>query len=163
MGGDVAVESSEEAGTSFTFSITCGISSTSRSKHVFFSTEGNEGKKVLVVDDNQTNLTILMVQLQQWKIYPTLTSSGKKALALLSSGEEFDLIISDMQMPEMDGVELAEKIRESYPALPIILLSSIGDDSNKKYPELFNAVLSKLDFRIMQHALIYAGNARVKA
>ena len=48
-----------------------------------------------------------------------------------------------MQMPEMDGVELARKVKASCPHLPILLLSSIGDDSNRKYPELFNAVLSK--------------------
>jgi CheY-like chemotaxis protein len=48
-----------------------------------------------------------------------------------------------MQMPEMDGVSLSKLIKEKYKNLPIILLSSVGDESKKKYPELFTSVLTK--------------------
>jgi len=48
-----------------------------------------------------------------------------------------------MQMPEMDGVELSTAIKKEFPLLPIILLSSIGDETKTKYPFLFSSVLTK--------------------
>jgi len=48
-----------------------------------------------------------------------------------------------MQMPVMDGAELSTIIKETHKQLPIILLSSIGDETKKKYPELFEAILTK--------------------
>jgi len=57
--------------------------------------------------------------------------------------EVFDLIITDMQMPEMNGIELAKAIKVKQPDIPVILLSSVGDESKSKFPELFNAVLIK--------------------
>src|SRR5256885_5240377 len=48
-----------------------------------------------------------------------------------------------MHMPEMDGIEMSTKIRELYPQIPIILLSSLGDESHKNYPGLFASILTK--------------------
>jgi CheY-like chemotaxis protein len=79
-----------------------------------------------------------------------IASSGHEALHILNSKPNFDLVITDMQMPEMDGVQLSTAIKEKYKALPIILLSSIGDETKKKHPNLFNAVLIK---PVKQHAL----------
>ena len=100
------------------------------------------GKKILVIDDNPTNRQILKTQLELWKFVPVLAQSGEEALGILSQ-QSFDMVITDMQMPEMDGAQLAKKIREIYPQLPIILLSSIGDERSKKHRTLFNAVLAK--------------------
>ena len=143
MGGTIEVESCLGKGTTFSFSIACEAGNLHNPQYVNFSTEGFEGKRILVVDDNHTNLSILKNQLELWNLSPVLADSGKQALNLLSSAPEFDLVISDMHMPEMDGVELARSIRAAKSWLPIILLSSIGDDTAKKFPELFNAVISK--------------------
>jgi len=51
--------------------------------------------------------------------------------------------LTDMQMPGMDGCELAQHIRQLYPDLPVILLSSVGDERNKKYHGLFRSILTK--------------------
>src|SRR5688500_6397410 len=48
-----------------------------------------------------------------------------------------------MQMPDMNGLELSKLIKAKFPYLPIILISTIGDEAKKKYPELFSSVLSK--------------------
>ena len=143
MGGDVTVSSEEGQGTTFSFHIKCTVAQSSERQYATFNTAGNEGKKILVVDDNNTNLAILKSQLEIWKLSPTLASSGKQALDILNLGEVFHLVISDMQMPEMDGVMLATQIKAKLPQLPIILLSSIGDESKSKYPHLFNSVLNK--------------------
>jgi CheY-like chemotaxis protein len=102
-----------------------------------------EGRKVLVVDDNLTNRQILKLQLEQWKLIPIIARSGDEALQLLNTNQAFDLVITDMQMPVMDGVELSRLIKEKNKQLPIILLSSMGDETKNKYPELFSAVLTK--------------------
>lgn len=79
-----------------------------------------------------------------WKLAPTLTSSASEALVQLKTSEfEFDLVLSDMQMPEMDGVQLAQVIKKSYPNIPIILLSSIGDERGKSFRDYFSSVLTK--------------------
>jgi CheY-like chemotaxis protein len=111
---------------------------------------GLRGKRVLVVDDNSTNRNILENQLKQWRLEPVLAASGKVALHLLSENPAPDLVLTDMQMPEMDGADLARIIRQKYPAIPIILLSSIGHDGNKYSPGLFNSILTK---PVKQHLL----------
>ncbi len=144
MGGEVGVSSEEGLGTTFSFYVESKVAKEFPPQYnTLFNTDGNEGKKILVVDDNATNLSILKAQLDNWKLSPTLASSGKQALEILAQGETFHLIISDMIMPEMDGVMLATEIKAQHPQIPIILLSSVGDDSKFKYPHLFNSVVTK--------------------
>jgi len=142
MGGEVSVSSKVGEGTTFSFTIWARAGKTSNKQYKVLNSFNQEDKSVLVVDDNQTNLTILENQLKHWKLKPRLASSGKSALAIMER-EVFDLIITDMQMPEMNGIELAKAIKIKHPAIPIILLSSVGDESKSKFPELFNAVLIK--------------------
>ena len=143
MGGEVTVSSEDGVGSTFSFHIQAKEARSSKKQYTTFSIAGNEGKNILVVDDNATNLSILKAQLEIWKLSPTLALSGKQALEILALGTTFHLIITDMQMPEMDGVMLAIKIKEKMPQLPIILLSSVGDESTSKFPHLFNSVLTK--------------------
>ncbi|WP_423149303.1 two-component regulator propeller domain-containing protein [Rubrolithibacter danxiaensis] len=143
MGGSIWVASEPGKGTTFSFNIQTKAGRESLKQYAYFNTAGNEGKKVLVIDDNQTNLNIIKSQLELWKLVPVLASTGEEALSLLSSGADYQLVITDMQMPEMDGIALAQAIKAKYAHLPIILLSSIGDESRAKYPHLFNSVLTK--------------------
>lgn len=144
MGGDIDVSSEVGKGTTFSFKIICKVGDESQKQCVPLNMVGNEGKKVLVIDDNFTNLAILKAQLELWKLVPTLVSSGKQAIDIISNGNaKFHLIITDMQMPEMDGVVLAKEIKMRIPLVPIILLSSVGDESKSKYPNLFNSILTK--------------------
>jgi signal transduction histidine kinase/DNA-binding response OmpR family regulator len=143
MGGKIDVESVENEGTTFNFTMQSSASSQSLRTYVTNYISGLEGKQVLVVDDNSTNLSILKNHLENWKLIPTLAASGAKALEIMSGGSQFDLLLTDMQMPGMDGCELAQNIQRLYPELPIILLSSVGDERNKQYPELFRSILTK--------------------
>ena len=139
---EINVESTEGAGSIFSFSI--------KSSFVLQAKEVADmelvslaGRRILVVDDNKTNLFILKEQLKQWKIDSVQAGSGKDALAILSDDSRFDLIITDMRMHELDGVALATIIKNRYSKIPIALLSSVGDESRSKYPGLFCAVLTK--------------------
>ncbi len=145
MGGEINAESQFGEGSTFTFSIQSSISAKCRLMPPSGNMSELEGKRVLIVDDNQTNLKILEIQLEQWKLVPYLASSAREALAFLNykDNEAIDLVITDMQMPEMDGVELATAIRARENPTPIIMLSSIGDETKKIYPDLFSFILTK--------------------
>ena len=144
MGGDIWVESVFTEGSVFVFTIRAATSK-KQSKHVpiVFNPTDLEGKKILVVDDNQTNRFILRTQLELWGLLTVAASSAIEALELLSVDSNFNLVITDMEMPDMDGIELARAIKTNYKNVPVIMLSSIGDGSKKKYPGLFSAILTK--------------------
>lgn len=142
LGGVIRVESEEGKGSSFQFTITSAISSQPDIVFNKFDLSSFKGKCVLLIDDNATNLRILNVQIEAWGLVTTQCSSGKEALIYLAA-HDVDLVITDMQMPEMDGLELSTLIRKSFPSLPIILLSSLGDETKTRHPNLFNATVTK--------------------
>jgi signal transduction histidine kinase/ligand-binding sensor domain-containing protein/DNA-binding response OmpR family regulator len=150
MGGKIDVASIQGEGTTFSFSITTTPGQEPQPIYVHSDMTGMEGKKILIADDNATNRIILKSQLEQWKLLPVLANSGAEALAILAQDQPFDLVLTDMHMPEMDGIQLAQAIRNKYPTLPVILLSSVGDESYKQYPKLFYSILTK---PIKQHVL----------
>ena len=141
MGGSITVTSKPNAGTTFTFTICTGVSMKGMRTYVN-ATTGLDGKKILVVDDNATNRSIVKAQLEQWKFSPTMVSSGREALEL-AKNTVFDLVLTDMQMPEVDGVDLARALKKTNIKLPVILLSSVGDERKPEYATLFHAVLTK--------------------
>jgi signal transduction histidine kinase/CheY-like chemotaxis protein len=144
MGGSIQVESQPGVGTKFTFTIQVAPSLHSTVKHVNSNLKRIEGKHILVVDDNDTNCTILKNQIIQWKLIPIICNSAQEAIKVLSAKQvSFDLILTDMHMPEMDGIEFAQHVRKEFPLISILMLSSIGDDRAKLHKELFNAVLTK--------------------
>nr|WP_242689092.1 response regulator [Pedobacter sp. SYSU D00535] len=143
MGGSINVDSEFGKGTTFSFTIKAKVSEQVQTKYTYCNMVGCEGKRILVVDDNETNLKILKLQLEQWKLNAELAISAEQALGMLAAGKTYDLMISDMQMPEMDGVQLTEIVKRNHPNLPVILLSSIGDETRKRFSHLFNAVLTK--------------------
>jgi signal transduction histidine kinase/ligand-binding sensor domain-containing protein/CheY-like chemotaxis protein len=144
MGGDIWAESEDGKGSVFHFTINTRISTQPAKHHEpADNLEYLEGTKVLIVDDNKTNILILKTQLEQWKLIPISGSSVTEALELLDRNPEIKLIITDMEMPGNDGVALAKSNNLKINPLPIIMLSSIGDESKKKYPGLFSAILTK--------------------
>ncbi|MDB5136954.1 MAG: response regulator, partial [Mucilaginibacter sp.] len=144
MGGNVWVESRVGEGSTFNFTITAKTSTKPSAETQPSPNMANlAGKKVLLVDDNHTNLIILRSQMEQWKLIPVTCTSAHEALEILSADKDFSLVISDMEMPEIDGAGLARSIKAMPNPVPVIILSSIGDASRKKYPGLFSAILIK--------------------
>ncbi|WP_080240430.1 hybrid sensor histidine kinase/response regulator [Spirosoma rigui] len=143
LGGHIRVESEEGKGTHFHFTLKSRVGEERRRPLVNVHPGENDGKSVLLIDDNETNRIILNAQLEQWRLQPVVASSGAQALDMLRAGLAVDLVITDRQMPYMDGLELAARIRTMAPTLPIMLLSSIGDESRKLHDDLFAAILTK--------------------
>jgi signal transduction histidine kinase/CheY-like chemotaxis protein len=133
MGGKTWVESEVGRGSQFHFTIQLGVA---EAKAVQVGTiappEFLRGVKVLVVDDNRTNRRILEAMLMRWQMIPSSAEGGALALAQLSiakeEGRPFRLILTDMNMPDMDGFTLIEKIRQrpELSAATIMMLTSAG-------------------------------------
>ncbi len=143
MGGKMEVQSTEGKGSTFSFTIKCAPGAERIAPAITPQLEHYAGKKVLVVDDNLTNLLILKTQLERWSLEPITVNTASAALELLDQGTSFSLIITDMQMPEMDGIELATAIKDRKIEIPIILLSSIGLETKEDHRELFVSAINK--------------------
>jgi signal transduction histidine kinase/DNA-binding response OmpR family regulator len=85
-----------------------------------------QGKRILVVDDNAMNREIVARQARSWGMQPVTAGTPHDALALIAAGQNFDVALLDMVMPEMDGLALAGEIRRYRPDLPLLLLTSLG-------------------------------------
>jgi len=102
-----------------------------------------KGRRVLAVDDNATNRRVLLLQTGKWGMQCRPTGSPHEALRWLDAGDDFDLAILDMHMPEMDGLELAREVRRRRAGLPLVLFSSLGRREAGDTEGLFSAYLAK--------------------
>ncbi|HEY9196351.1 MAG TPA: response regulator, partial [Mucilaginibacter sp.] len=141
MGGEINIESELGKGTTFTFNIKTRQGVKTPATPLNLNLDGLQDRPILIVDDNATNRDIMESQLKHWKFIPLIASSGDEALNILST-QKVELVITDMFMPEMDGAELARKIKAINPDLPVILLSSV-DRQTRHEAKLFNVVLTK--------------------
>ena len=119
MGGSVWVDSEFGKGSSFGFRLKLDVAQDDAALQTPI-----EVRRALVVDDQFINRTILERQLAPCGIAVTLCRSGAEALAVLDADADFDVVITDHEMPEMNGLRLAEHIQARGHTVPIVLLSS---------------------------------------
>jgi PAS domain S-box-containing protein len=143
QGGSLKLESEPGAGSTFTFTITFSIPGkgatalTSDVKETFI---GLEGKRILVAEDNKINFFVVNKFLTGWGVNVTLAENGQLALDAIKK-EEFDLILMDLHMPVMDGIEATRIIRNSnddrIKDIPIVALTAaIMSENHDKIDEL---------------------------
>src|SRR6267143_2963595 len=85
--------------------------------------------RILVVDDEEAIREIVSSMLTFAGYSCLQAASGMEALAVLNSGEEFELMLSDLMMAELDGIGLLERTKEKYPDMPVVMVTAVHDNS----------------------------------
>ncbi len=165
MGGQIHVTSTVGEGSEFSFSVLLSGCDDQTLAADDRPTGQLHGRSALVVDDNATNLRILRRQLQGWGMSCACATNPAEALELVAAGARYDLAVIDMDMPGMNGQQLAAELGRlpGSLALPVVLLSSMGGLPGPGGQGEFAAVLTKPVKSLAMHqalATILAPEAR---
>src|SRR6202140_4067072 len=102
----------------------------SRSGHISrYTGNAMPAERILVVDDEDAIREIVCSMLAAANYKTRQASSGLKALAILDAGEEFELMLSDLMMADLDGIGLLERTKEGYPDMPVVMVTAVHDIS----------------------------------
>ncbi len=144
MNGEISARSNLNEGSEFYFSL---ILDACEARTTSIPNTSLNHRRILIVDDNDTNREILQIQLRAWGAQVTEADSGPSALAICNQHKDlsFDVAILDMQMPEMDGAELGQHIKTLSPTTGLIMMTSLAMRNDaKRFAELgFEAYFTK--------------------
>jgi CheY-like chemotaxis protein len=153
MGGVLSIDSQVNQGTTVRFNVQVRVDAAVQHS-------GNEmtdvaGRKVLIVEDNATLRNVLREEMLLWKLVPVMAENGTQALEILSEKSGIDLVLAEMQMPEMDGMQLSKAIHERYPKLPIILMSKANDEASRQHSDILSSLVCKpLRYNVLKQHII---------
>lgn len=145
MNGQIVVESTENQGSTFSFSLPLKEGVLEVSPDPADPVASPAGINVLIVDDNLANRRFLHEQTKLWGMHPVSVGSGADALKAMPGTPPFQLVLTDFQMPEMDGLTLAKRLRGLAPGPEprILLLSSVMEAVPPDAEPLLDGVLTK--------------------
>jgi PAS domain S-box-containing protein len=126
MGGDISVQSRPDQGSTFAFTARFGIAETTDQPQ---NNSMPSGLRVLIVDDNAAAREVYSETLRAMRLETVAVDSASAAIQTLET-QNFDAALIDWQMPDMDGLELTQRIRENLKTstLPIVLMTAYGHE-----------------------------------
>ena len=110
-----------------------------------------EGKRVLIASSHEMAADILKRQLQKWKLNAVIATDGKMAREL-AAAQSFQLVITETELPDMTGMQLATLIRQTFNQLPVILLNSVNDQRYRTAGNIASEI-TILNKPLKQHSL----------
>jgi len=137
MGGKIWVESEAAKGAAFHFTILASAASATAPPSWQSIQPQLAGKRLLIVEDNPTNRRIIKHRAEQWGMLVEQAVTSREACRLVAQSAPFDAAILDLQLPDMDGIKLANEIRgiSSGAHLPLLLFSSLRLRADDTRPE----------------------------
>ena len=165
MGGEVYASSTVEIGSRFTIKLTQKIIDEAQNTTEIFdyykyseevkeisNTENEKidcsNKRVLIVDDTKTNITVAKIILKSYNINVDAANSGQECLNKVNNGEKYDFILMDIMMPEMDGTKTFKKLKEidGFNTPVVAFTADTADGAKGRYLSLgFNHYIAKGD------------------
>ena len=155
MGGEITVTSEPSWGTIFRFTL---LTTASAAKALVAMPAAElAGKHILIVDANASRRQILHRQLIQWQFNPLLADSGSQTWALLAA-QAIDLVILDHTLAVLEEWALIQRIRQHYPAIPLILLDAINCSAGTAEKDFCRVLIKP----VKQHQLLQAITASLQ-
>jgi PAS domain S-box-containing protein len=142
MEGRIWAESEQGRGSRFHFDIPL-VPAEMPAPELGFPADILRGRRFLVVDDHPSSQEVIQLHLEAWGALGVSATSPLSGLALLRSGEVFDGIIVDFDMPIMDGIAFSKALQDHPHCPPLLLLAPLGKKATALQEGLFEAVLSK--------------------
>ena len=125
MNSGLQVSSAKNQGTEFAFTIDFSLSKTAvNAADILDDTNDLRGYRILIAEDNIINMMIAKKMLEDWKAEVIPAENGAKALDILAKDSAFDIILLDLEMPEVDGYTAIKEIRRSHAEIPAIAFTA---------------------------------------
>ena len=141
LGGEIGVKSIESIGSNFWFEIPLELTSKPKANikdnPISIEHKNLQGLKVLLVEDDSMNRFVMAQFFKKWNAFLVEAENGNKAIELLSK-EQFDIVLMDLHMPDLDGIEATKIIRQGSPSImdsniPIVALTAdVSEDVKEK-------------------------------
>jgi signal transduction histidine kinase len=126
MNSQLEVSSEEGVGSKFYFTVSFRKASGKKLEKSVAKSENNDlaGLRVLIAEDNLINMIIATKMLEDWNVTFTTAGNGKEALSALKNNADYNLILLDLEMPEMDGYTAVREITKLYPDVPVLAFTA---------------------------------------
>jgi CheY-like chemotaxis protein len=147
MDSKLELESEPGKGSKFGFSLCLSSAGTNQHKPVEPGIQDNDlsGMRILIAEDNLINMLIAKKMLQGWNVSLTTAENGIEVLQSLETDAAYNLILMDLEMPQMDGYTAVREIKKLYPAIPVLAYTAALIDqemyTNLKQTGFVDAVL----------------------
>lgn len=147
MGSKLELQSEPGIGSSFSFMVRLQQTSTKKEQRTVPKMQNTDlsGMRILIAEDNLINMLIAKKIMADWNISLTTAENGLKALQSLETDANYNIILLDLEMPEMDGYTAVQEINKLYPGIPVLAFTAALIDqemfSNLKNTGFVDAVL----------------------